>query len=156
MTLVGISLLILAGIVLFLLEFLVVPGVTIAGIGGLLFMGGAVYLAFDSFDDATGLIVLGTVLLIIIVSLILALRAKTWKKISLHSELDSKVSEVRESGLSIGDKGVALTRLNPMGSVLIDEQKIEGHSQGPLIKEKTAIEIIKIAHTYVVVKPLLN
>ena len=94
MSLIGIFLLILAGIVLFLLEFLVVPGVTVAGIGGLLFMGGAVYLAFDNFDTTTGLLVLGAVLVIIIISLIFALRAKTWKRISLSTEVDSKVTEV--------------------------------------------------------------
>lgn len=154
MTLVGILLLILAGIVLFLLEFLVVPGVTIAGIGGLIFMGGAVYLAFENFDNTTGLLVLASVLVIIIVSLIFALRAKTWKRISLKTAVKSKVKEVQDSGLLVGDKGIALTRLNPMGSVLINEQKVEGHSQGLLIKEKTQVEILKVAHTYVIVKPI--
>jgi len=154
MSLIGIFLLILAGIVLFLLEFLVVPGVTVAGIGGLLFMGGAVYMAFENFDTSIGLIVLGAVLVIIIISLIFALRAKTWKRISLSTEVNSKVTEVQDSGMVVGDQGIALTRLNPIGSVLINEQKLEGHSQGQLIREKTAVEVIKVAHTYVIVKPL--
>ncbi|MEA1875854.1 MAG: NfeD family protein [Bacteroidota bacterium] len=154
MSLLGIFLLILAGIVLFLLEFLVVPGVTVAGIGGLLFMGGAVYMAFENFDTTTGLLVLAAVLVIIIISLFFALRAKTWKKISLKTEVDSKVTEVHDSGLAIGDQGTALTRLNPIGSVLINEQKLEGHSQGQLIRENTAVEVIKVAHTYVIVKSL--
>lgn len=154
MTLVGIVLLILAGIVLFLLEFLVVPGVTIAGIGGLLFMGGAVYLSFVNFDDSTGLLVLGAVLVIIVISLIFALRSKTWKRVSLNTEVDSRVTEVQGSGISVGDQGTALTRLNPIGSVLIGEQKLEGRSQGALIREKTPVEVLKVAHTYVIVKPL--
>ncbi len=154
MTLVGIFLLILAGIVLFLLEFLVVPGVTIAGIAGLLFMGGAVYLAFDNFDTTTGLLVLGAVLVIIIISLIFALRAKTWKKIALNTDIDSKVSEVYDLNVKVGDQGFALTRLNPMGSVMVNEQKIEGHSLGGLIDERTPIEVVKVMHTYVNVKPI--
>ena len=154
MTLIGILLLILVGIILILLEFLVVPGVTIAGIAGFLFMGGAVYLAFDNFDNTTGLIVLGVVIIIMIVSLVFALRAKTWKRITLNTDIDSKVSEVKESGIKIGDKGKALTRLNPMGSVLINGQKIEGHSQGQLIVEKTLVEILRVENTYVVVKPI--
>ena len=117
-------------------------------------MGGAVYLAFDNFDTTTGLLVLGAVLVIIIISLIFALRAKTWKRISLSTEVDSKVTEVENLGLVVGDQGVALTRLNPIGSVLVNEQKLEGRSQGPLIREKTLLEVIKVAHTYVVVKPL--
>lgn len=154
MTIIGILLLILAGILLFLLEFLVVPGVTVAGIAGFLFMGGAVYLAFENFDTTTGLIVLGAVLLIMISSLVFALRARTWKKISLHTGIDSRTSEVEKSGLNIGDQGVALTRLNPMGSVLINDIRVEGHSQGSLIVERTPVEIIKVTHTYVVVKPI--
>lgn len=154
MTLIGILLLILAGIILFLLEFLVVPGVTVAGIAGLLFMGGAVYLSFEHFDATTGLLVLGAVLVIIIVTLIFALRAKTWRKISLSTEVDSRVTELSDGGFQVGDTGTALTRLNPIGSVLVNDQKIEGHSQGPLIDERTAIEVIKIHHTYLVVKPI--
>jgi len=154
MTLIGIFLLILAGILLILLEFLVVPGVTIAGIGGFLFMGGAVYLAFENFDTTTGLIVLGTVLVIMIISLVFALRARTWKKIALKTDIDSKVSEIKESGFKVGDQGKALTRLNPMGSVLINGEKIEGHSQGSLIVEKTLIEVVRVENTYVVVKPI--
>lgn len=156
MDFIGILLLILAGIILFLLEFLVVPGVTIAGIGGLLFLGGAVYLAFTNYGTNTGLIVLGAVVVIIFVSLIFALRAKTWNKISLKTDIDSKTSEVEKSGLQPGDSGVALTRLNPIGNVLINNVKVEGHSQGPLIVERTPVEVVKVTKTYVIVKPKEN
>ncbi len=154
MTLVGIFLLILAGILLFLLEFLVVPGVTIAGIAGLLFMGGAVYLAFENFDTTTGVLVLAAVLIIIIISLVFALRAKTWKRISLKTDIDSNVGELQGQGIQVGDQGVTLTRLNPIGSVLINDKKMEGHSMGGLIDEKTQVEVTKVAHTYVNVKPI--
>lgn len=153
MDFIGILLLILAGILLFLLEFLVVPGVTIAGIAGFLFMAGAVYMAFTNYDTTTGLIVLVAVVVIMVVSLIFALRAKTWKRISLKTDIDSKVSEVEKIGFKPGDQGIALTRLNPMGSVLINDQKVEGHSQGSLIVEKTPVEVIRVTKTYVIVKP---
>ena len=48
MTVFVIVLLLLLGIVLLLLEFLVVPGVTIAGIGGVIMMGGGIYLAYTT------------------------------------------------------------------------------------------------------------
>lgn len=62
MSLLGIFLIILAGLLLFLLEILVIPGITIAGIGALILMGLAVYLAFSAFGVLTGLIVLLVVL----------------------------------------------------------------------------------------------
>lgn len=156
MDFIGILLLVLAGILLFLLEFLVVPGVTIAGIAGFLFMGGAVYMAFENHGTQTGLIVLAVVLVIMLVSLIFALRARTWSRISLKTDIDSRVSEVEKSGLAVGDRGTALTRLNPMGSVLIGDIRVEGRSQGSMIVERTPVEVIRVAKTYVVVKPIIQ
>jgi membrane-bound ClpP family serine protease len=50
----GIVLLIVFGIVLILLEFFVIPGVTIAGIGGVLLVGGGVMLSYQAFGSEAG------------------------------------------------------------------------------------------------------
>ena len=47
MEVLAIILLIFFGIVLLLLEFLVIPGTTIAGIGGILLMAGGVYMSYN-------------------------------------------------------------------------------------------------------------
>jgi membrane-bound ClpP family serine protease len=153
MTILGIILLILAGIVLFLLEFLVVPGVTIAGIGGLLLLAASVYLSFVFFDTTTGLIVLVGVVVVLILTLILALRAKTWRKVSLNTDIDSNVGDMKNSGVSPGAMGVTLTRLAPIGTILIGDQRYEGHSEGPYIDQNTPVEVTRVSNTYVVVKP---
>lgn len=154
MTIVGIILMILAGIVLFLLEFLVVPGITIAGIGGILLLGGAVYLSFSFFDTTTGIIVLVGVAIVLLLTMILALRSRTWKGISLETDIDSKVSDLSKTEVKAGDVGYALTRLAPIGSVMINDQKYEGHSEGPFIDQRTPVQVINVAPTYVVVKSL--
>ena len=46
MSILAIVLLILLGMILFLVEFFLVPGVTIAGIGGAILMGASVFMAF--------------------------------------------------------------------------------------------------------------
>ena len=48
MTLTAIILLIVLGIFLFLVEFLLVPGVTIAGIAGFILLVGGIWVAYDS------------------------------------------------------------------------------------------------------------
>ncbi len=152
MTVFGIVLLILAGVLLFLLEFLVVPGVTIAGIGGLLFFSGAVYLAFENLGATAGIIVLIVVVVVIIFALIYGLRAKTWTRISLGTQIKSKVSDVKALQIDIGDIGITLTRLGPIGKVKIGDIRCEGQSIGPYIDENTEIEVVQVKTNHVIVK----
>ena len=154
MTILGIVLLVLAGVLLFLLEFLVVPGVTIAGIGGLLCFAGSVYLAFENLGTSGGIIVLAVVVVTIIIALIYGLRAKTWTKISLKTSIDSSVSDVEELPIKVGDTGISITRLGPIGKVMIGEVKCEGQSIGPYIDENTSIEVVQVKTNHVIVKPI--
>ena len=145
--------LILAGVLLFLMEFLVVPGVTIAGIGGLLFFAGAIYLAFENLGTTQGIIVLVVVVVVIIIALIYGLRAKTWTKISLGTQIKSKVSDVDGLSIEVGESGVTVTRLGPIGKVRIGDISCEGQSIGPYIDENTEIEVVQVKTNHVIVKP---
>jgi membrane-bound ClpP family serine protease len=98
MTLFGIILMILAGLVLFLLELLVIPGISIAGIGALVLMAVSVYLAFSLFGTTTGTFVLLGVLLSMGFVLALTFRSKTWRRVSLHTQMKSKTNEVSVHG----------------------------------------------------------
>ena len=47
--------------------------------------------------------------------------------------------------VAVGDVGVAISRLNPIGKVLVNDTEIEGKSyDGELIEEETEVEIMKI------------
>lgn len=154
MVIVGIILLILFGILLLLLEFFVVPGITIAGIVGFLLLGGGVYLSYDNFSPLTGHFVLAGVLILVIIALIFAFRRKTWKRISLNSKIDSKVLDVKEMNISPGDKGTTITRLAPMGKVLVNKISVEAKSMGSFIDENEEIEVVKVLNTNIVVKQI--
>ena len=56
MSIFAIILLILLGLLLLLIEFAVIPGVTIAGIGGFLLLAASVYIAFKELGTAAGLL----------------------------------------------------------------------------------------------------
>ena len=64
MSIFAIILLILLGLVLLLIEFAVIPGVTIAGIGGFLLLAASVYIAFTELGTAAGFITLIVVLIL--------------------------------------------------------------------------------------------
>ncbi len=152
---IGVFILILLGIILFLIEFLVVPGITIAGIGGLILMGSGVYLAFENFNSQVGFIVLIVTLLSSVIILAIALRSRTWKGVMLSDKIDGKVNT--GPGLNMinpGDKGMTLTRLNPIGKIRVNGIIMEGKSIQGYLNQKTEIEVIKITGSQAIVKPL--
>jgi len=152
MTLFGIILMILAGLVLFLLELLVIPGVSIAGIGALILMGVSVYLAFSLFGSTAGTLVLLSVLVSMGAVIALTFRSKTWHRVSLHAQVKSKANEVSIFGIAPGDTGISVTRLGPVGMVQIGEHRVEGHSEGPFIDQQSPVVVVSVEPSFVVVK----
>ena len=156
MTIFIIILLLVLGVVLILLEFFVLPGITVAGIAGVVMILGGIYLSYHHFGSTVGhLTVLGSVVFSLF-ALWLALKSGTWNRIMLKTEIDSKVEKLEENMVAIGDEGVCLSRLAPMGQVRIKNQIIEAKSTGVYIDEKTPIEVIKIVDKIIVVKPKIN
>ncbi|MCX6224292.1 MAG: NfeD family protein [Bacteroidia bacterium] len=152
MTLLGIILMILAGLVLFLLELLVIPGISIAGIGALVLMAVSVYLSFSLFGATTGMLVLIGVLISMGLVIALTFRSKTWRRVSLHTQVNSKANDVTGYGIAPGDTGITVTRLGPVGMVEIGEHRVEGHSEGPFIDQQSQIVVTRIEPSFVVVK----
>ncbi|MFO8001066.1 MAG: NfeD family protein [Marinilabilia sp.] len=146
-----IILLIITGLLLLILEFFVVPGITIAGIGGFVMIGGGVFMAYG-IDPTTGHITLGSTLFATLIILFYVLRSKTWDNVMLHSTLDSTVDTFQKNSIKEGDRGKTITRLNPRGKVRINNQEIEAHCPEKFIDPKTEIEVTEVYKNYVIVK----
>ncbi len=151
-----IILIILLGLFLIVLEFFVFPGVTFAGIGGLIFTAGGIFLAYQGYGNTYGNIALVSTLFIGLIILLLSFRAKTWNRLMLHSQIEGKVETVAESSIHIGDEGEAITRLNPIGKVMINGEVIEGKCPGHFIDENSSVIVKEVYKTYVIVKPKTN
>ena len=143
---------ILAGLVLFLLELLVIPGISIAGIGALVLMAVSVYLAFSLFGATTGMLVLLGVLVSMGIVLAFTFRSKTWRRVSLDAQVNSKTNVIAGFGIAPGDTGISITRLGPVGMVEIGGHRVEGHSEGPFIDQQSQIVVTRIESSFVVVK----
>ena len=114
--------LILIGFVLLILEFLVFPGVNVAGILGFACVGIAIYIAYSTMGTTVGhFTLLGTALCGFGVTYYV-LRSKTWKRMQLHTQIDSTVEGVDES-IREGDVGMTQGRLAPMGNCLLYTSK---------------------------------
>ena len=144
--------LILVGIILIFIEILLIPGVGVAGILGLLSMGGSCFYAFHEFGLTTGIIVAVVNAVLIIGLAIYVLRAKTWKRMSLETNIDSKA--VESAVLSLGDKGKTLTRLAPMGSARFGDYVVEVKALEGMLDPEVPVEVVLIEDNKIYVKAL--
>jgi len=149
-----IILLILLGLFFLILEFFVFPGVSIAGIAGVISTGIAIYLGYSNFGTPIGHIILAVTIIAFVVLLIISLRSKTWKRLSLDTAVTAQVETVDEETIKVGDKGITITRLNPIGKARINDEEVEAQCPGKYIDPKTEIEVVKVFKTYIIVKPI--
>ena len=155
MSILAIILLIILGIFLFIVEFLLVPGITIAGIGGALLMAAAVYFAYTTHGNTVGNYTLVATLILTVGGGAYVLRAKTWRRLMLDKGIDSKVEVGLEEGkIKVGDQGESITRMAPIGKVLINGIVVEGKSQRGFLDQHTPVEVIKVLNTQVIVKSI--
>jgi membrane-bound ClpP family serine protease len=135
---------------------MILPGVTIAGIGGAVSMVAAVVLSFYYHGTSTGLIVLFVTFVLIVLTIVLMLKSGTWKRVMLTSEIDGKVDLIHkdEGKIKAGDLGVTVTRLNPVGKVIVNGEYYEAKSQDKLIDQNIEIEVIIVESNRLIVKPI--
>lgn len=139
------------GFIMVVLEFLVFPGTNAVGLIGVACIGFGIYLGYKFFGTAAGhFIVLGTAAAGILLTWY-ALRAQTWKKLSLHTQIDSKVEGV-DPAVKAGDTGIAVGRLAPMGKVKVGEYMAEALSESGYIEAGREVEILKVYTDKVIVK----
>ena len=155
MSILAIILLIVLGILLFVVEFLLIPGVTIAGIGGAVLMGVAVYMSYKTHGNTVGNYTLIATLILTIGGFAYALRAKTWKRLALNKDIDGRVEVgLEKETIKVGDRGESITRMAPIGKVLINGLVVEGKSQRGFLDQHTPVEVLKVLNTQVIIKPI--
>lgn len=145
--------LILVGLVLIFAEILLIPGVGIAGILGLLSMGGSCYYAFTQLGQTTGIVVTVINAVLIVALTVWVLRAKTWKRLTLETNIDSKAVSA-DGVLTLGERGRTQTRLAPMGMVRFDDDVVEVKALEGMIDPGVDVEIVMIEDNKVYVKPV--
>ncbi|MEZ5082144.1 MAG: NfeD family protein [Bacteroidales bacterium] len=148
-----IAVLIIVGFLFLLLEILVFPGTSIAGIIGFVLIALGIWQSYASYGVMAGTFTLiGSVVLSVIL-LYIALKSKTWNKATLKQNIDGRVNEVDLEKIKVGDSGKAISRLVPMGKAFINGEYYEVRSNGEYVDAGSEIEIIKIEINKITVKP---
>jgi membrane-bound ClpP family serine protease len=144
--------LIIIGLLFLALEILVIPGVGVAGIVGFVLIVIGVWQAYDGHGAIAGHLVLGTTMVLTVLTLVLSLRGKTWRRLSLSTSIDSRVNVIDRTKIKPGDSGKTVSRLAPMGKALINDEFYEVSTNGDFIDQQTEIEVIKIEFNKIIVK----
>lgn len=154
MTILIILFLIFLGIVLLLLEFAVIPGITIAGIGGAVLLGASIYMAFDTYGLTAGFLTLAFVVFAVPFLFLRFFKGRAGRKLILQTEISGKVNEFGTDPVHVGDEGITIGRLAPMGKVRIRDQVYEGKSQGGFVDQQVKVRVVEVLKTQVIVEPL--
>lgn len=139
------------GIVAILLEIIVFPGFSVAGIVGVLLLVWGIYMAYEEYGNFVGNITLIGSGALAIIATAIAFRYSSWKKVSLHAEIDSKVETLKDSTIAVGDIGITTSRLAPMGSVKVKGRIVEAKALEGYLAEDIEVEIVKIHSNTVIV-----
>jgi membrane-bound ClpP family serine protease len=153
MSLLAIIIIILLGIFLLLVEFLIIPGFTVFGVGGFLFIILGIGSSYYFHNIQTGNITLISTVVISLATIYFIFKQKTWNKMGLHATIVSRNEPFDTKNIHPGDVGKTITRLAPMGKAQINQIICEAKSTGGFINENTEIEVIKVLSTQIIVKP---
>ncbi len=154
MTILIILLLIFLGLVLLLLEFAVIPGFTIFGVGGIALLAYSVYLAFSGYGLWAGIGTIIFILAMIPILFLSFLKSTPGKKMQLKSSITGKVNVLEIEKFKVGDHGIAISRLAPIGKVEFNNTIVEGKSTGDFIDDGASVEIIAINNNQLIVKQI--
>lgn len=144
--------LILIGMAFLLLEILVIPGTGVAGIIGFILLGIGVWQAYVYYDAYIGHWVLAGTIAGTVVVLVYSLRAKTWRRVALKTEINSRVNIIDEDKLKPGDVGKSISRLVPGGKAVFNNEFYEVRTLGKFIDPGVDIIIDKIEDHKIFVK----
>lgn len=147
-----ISVLILFGILLIVLEILVVPGFVV-GLLGAAFVIMGIGWTWQVYGSGTGMLVTLLSFFLTALSVWSALRTGFWKRFSLQDQLKGRMNEIDPDTVKEGDRGAAVSSLRPMGTVKVNGQRFEASTEGEMVPPNYPVTVIRVDGNKLIVKP---
>lgn len=152
MDLLVISLLILLGIILLVIEVAMLPGIGVTGVVGSLSLVAAILYAFYFINALAGWITLLIVLFAALTIFLWFVYGKPIDNVALKKNIDSVVENPEATTLNVGDKGIARTRLALVGEAQFGDNRVEVNSSCGFIDEGETVVIERIAGATIFVR----
>jgi membrane-bound ClpP family serine protease len=146
--------LIIFGLALIVVEIIFVPGTTLVGVLGFVFLLIGVSLSFNYFGTETGWITVGCTGVASGVLLYYSFSSNVWGKFSLKTSNNSRVNEGELDQLRVGDEGKTTSVLRPVGKAELNDKMFEVKTVGEYLEAGRRIRIIKIVSNQIIVEPI--
>lgn len=143
-------------IIFFLIEIFLIPGASIAGLFGTVFGVCGVVYAFLTIGTEAGVVTLFVGVVLFAIFVYMVMKGRVLDNMSLKKSLDETVVFNDSSALHVGQRGKALSRLTPMGTVIFDGKSYEVRCLDALVDPGTEVEITDIDGTSITVKPVAD
>ena len=146
--------LLLIGLALIIVELVFIPGTTVVGLLGLIFAIVGIVISYNHFGHDIGFYILLGTLAATLGALFYSFRSGAWSKFSLKSSMDSKVNEGMMATIRVGDEGVTLSTLRPIGKAEFNSKTYEVKTSGNYVDRGEKVKITQIESHQIVVEPL--
>ena len=144
--------LVILGLFFLVAELIFLPGVTLGIILSLVGYAAAIFLGFTRFGTVGGCMVLAIVIALSLIATLLSLRARTWQRFALNDKVEGQSMETPSLQVNVGDRGMTISRLSPMGKVNIAGKEYEAKSLDSYINQRTEVEVIGFENFTIIVK----
>jgi membrane-bound ClpP family serine protease len=147
--------LILFGLILIIAEVIFVPGTTIVGVLGFLFLIVGIGFSFNYFGSETGWITVGVSATLSGLILYYSFKSNVWSRFSLKSSMQGKVNEGDLELLTVGTEGQTISALRPIGKASLGDKIFEVKTMGEYLDSGSKVRVIKIIMNQIIVEPII-
>lgn len=146
--------LIVFGLALVVAEIIFVPGTTVVGIVGFIFLIAGVAFGFKYFGSETGWIMVGLSAVISGLVVYFSFKSNVLGRLALKNSIDSKVNEGLTNSLRVGVEGKTLSALRPIGKAEIENNQYEVRTTGEYLDSGIKVKIVKLSGNQIFVESL--
>ena len=144
--------LLLLAIGFLLVEFFLIPGVSIAGIAGIILMAVSVWYAYSHIGNVAGNITLIGSVALTGFSVWAFLKSKALERMSLKTNITGTVDKIDVKITKPGDKGLTISRLAPMGKIRVNGLIMEAKTNDEFIDQNSEVVVLEVHNTNVLVE----
>lgn len=146
----------IAGILLVIAEIILIPGTTIVGFLGALMSIYAIVKSYMEFGTVVGNVFLASTVISFGLIMFLSLRYKVWNRFAINDTSEGKALQDFDHEVKVGDTGISLSDLKPVGKAEINNKHYEVQTLGEFCPYNTSFVVLEVDRHKIIVKPNIN
>ena len=150
----AVIILIFFGLGFIVAEIIFVPGTTLLGLLGIVFTITGVVLGYLSFGSGTGTLILAVTVIVGLSIIIYSFKSGVWERFALKSSINSRFNEGEKEGVQVGEEGMTLSALRPVGKADFRDKVYEVTTLGNFLPSGTRVRIVSIKNNKIFIEPI--